>query len=309
MDIVKFKTKKRNNMNTISRRKFLGTSAMGIMAVSSLPFDSLKPTTSPFNWPLSFQSWGVRELLAKDFDNTLRKVQALGFKGIEMCSPKGYSMAGFGPLTKFTVTELRKKIEDAGLFCKTCHFMHFELKGDAVQKTIGYAKELGLQDMVLSAAALGEDATLDEWKKVSEELNKTAEQVKNAGLQLVYHNHTIGPELDGVQLYDILMELFDPELIKMQFQIASISEGFDVIAYIEKYRGRYISLHMHDWDPENKKIVAIGQGVVDWKKLLITAWQSGLADYGLILELETEPPDDPFDALASSYAYLDNLKL
>jgi len=296
-------------MQTISRRKFLGTSAMGAIALSSLPLESFKPVTTPFNWPLSFQSWGVKDLLAKDFDNTLRKIQALGFKGIEMCSPNGYKMAGFGPLTKFTVNELRKKIEDAGLFCKTCHFMHFELKGDALPKTITYAKELGLHDIVLSAAALGEDATLDQWKQVSEELNQAAVLVKDAGLQLVYHNHTIGPEMNGEQLYDLLMGLFDPELIKMQFQIASISEGFDVIEYIAKYHGRYTSLHMHDWDPEQKKIVPLGQGMVDWKKLLVTAWQSGIADYGMILELESQPPDDPLEALAISYTYLNNLDI
>ena len=127
-------------MQSISRRKFLGTSTMGALALSSLPLESFKSARTPFNWPLSFQSWGVKDLLAKDFDNTLRKIQALGFKGIEMCSPNGYKEAGFGPLTKFTVTELRKKIEDAGLFCKTCHFMHFELRGDALPKTIDLCK-------------------------------------------------------------------------------------------------------------------------------------------------------------------------
>jgi hypothetical protein len=40
---------------------------------------------------------------------------------------------------------------------------------------------------------------------------------------------------------------------------------------------------MHDWDPEKKKIVAIGQGVVDWKKLLIKTWQSDLANYVQLL--------------------------
>jgi sugar phosphate isomerase/epimerase len=296
-------------MEKISRRKFIGTSAIGALALGSLPLESFKISPTPFNWPLSFQSWGVKDLLAKDFDNTLRKIQALGFKGIEMCSPNGYKMSGFGPLTKLTVTELRKKIEDAGLFCKTCHFMHFELKGDAVPTTIEYAKELGLHDIVLSAAALGEDATLDQWKQATEELNQAAVLVKDAGLQLVYHNHTIGPEINGEQLYDILMGLFDPDLIKMQFQIASISEGFDVIGYLAKYRGRYISLHMHDWDPVKKKIVPLGQGMVDWKKLLVTAWQSGLADYGLILELESVPPDDPIQDLSTSFTYLNNLEI
>jgi len=296
-------------MKNISRRKFIGTSSMGALALSSLPLESFKPATTPFNWPLSFQSWGVKDLLAKDFDNTLRKIQALGYKGIEMCSPNGYKGSGFGPLTKFTVTELRRKIEDAGLFCKTCHFMHWEVKGDELQNTIAYAKELGLHDIVLSSAALGENATLDEWKQVAEELNQAAVQVRDAGLQLVYHNHTIGPEINGEQLYDLLMDLFDPELIKMQFQIASISEGFDVIAYLAKYSGRYISLHMHDWDPVQKKIVPLGQGVVNWKKLLKTARKSGISDYGLILELESRPPDNPIEALAISYTYLNNLKI
>jgi len=296
-------------MKLISRRKFLGTSAMGVIAVRYMPLESLKPLTSPFNWPLSFQSWGVKDLLAKDFDNTLRKIQALGFKGIEMCSPNGYKESGFGPLTIYTATELRKKIEDAGLFCITCHFGHSELKGDELPKTITYAKEFGLNDIVLSGAALGKDATLDQWKQVAEELNQAAVLVKDAGLRLVYHNHTIGPVFNGEQLYDLLMGLFDPELIKMQFQIACISEGFDVIAYLAKYRGRYISLHMHDWDPVKKKIVPLGQGIVDWKKLLITAWQSGISDYGLILELESVPPDDPVEDLSTSLTYLNNLKI
>ena len=128
-------------------------------------------------------------------------------------------------------------------------------------------------------------------------------------LQLVYHNHTIGPEINGEQLYDLLMGLFDPELIKMQFQIASISEGFDVIDYIAKYNGRYTSLHMHDWDPVQKKIVPLGQGIVKWKKLLKTARKSGISDYGLILELESRPPDDPVEGLSVSYKYLQELGL
>jgi sugar phosphate isomerase/epimerase len=296
-------------MQKFSRRKFIGTSAMGTLALGSLPLESFKISPTPFNWPLSFQSWGVKDLLAKDFDNTLKKIQAIGFKGIEMCSPQGYKWSGFGSLINLTASELRKKIEDAGLFCKTCHFQQLEVTGDALPKTIEWAKELGLHDIVLAAAALGEDATYDQWKEVVDKLNESALKIKDAGLQFVYHNHTIGPEINGEQLYDILMRLFDPELVKMQFQIASISEGFDIIGYLAKYRGRYISLHMHDWDPVKKKIVPLGQGMVDWKKLLVTAWQSGLADYGLILELESVPPDDPVQDLATSFTYLNNLEI
>lgn len=100
------------------------------------------------------------------------------------------------------------------------------------------------------------------------------------------------------------MRMFDPELIKMQFQIATISEGIDVIDYLAKYPGRYISLHMHDWDPEQKKIVPLGKGVINWKKLLKTARKSGISDYGMIVEMETRAPGDPLQDLVLCYNYL-----
>jgi sugar phosphate isomerase/epimerase len=296
-------------MKTFTRRQFLGAGALGILAARYMTLDAQGYTAMPFNWPLSFQSWGVKDMLAKDFDNTLHQIAALGYKGIEMCSPRGYDKMGFGPLVSLTIPDMRRKIEDAGLFCKTCHYVYWELQGEALKKTISNGKELGLKDLVISSAPLGDDATLDDWKKITDEMNKAGEVVRDAGLQLVYHNHTIGPEIEGVQLYDHLMQLFDPKLIKMQFQLACISEGFDVIEYLAKYPGRYFALHMHDWDPVKKKIVPIGQGVIDWKKLLTTAKASGISEYGMIVELESRPPDDPFDALAISYTYLNNLKL
>lgn len=295
-------------MKTYSRRDFIGAGAMGTLAMYFNSEIFLSGST-PFNWPLSFQSYGVREMIGQDFDGTLKKLRATGYKGIEMCSPKGYEKSGFGPLTAFSAEDLRKKIEDADLFCKSCHFQHPELKPDKIQETINYGKKLGLKDLVISAAWIKKDATVDDWKVVTDELNKSAEQVKKAGLQMVYHNHSIGPELNGEKLYDILMRLFDPELIKMQFQLAVVSEDVDVAAYIAKYPGRYISLHIHDWDPAQKKIVPAGKGVIDWKKLLETAKKSGISEYGMIVEMETRAPGDPLQDLVECYNYLQNLKM
>jgi sugar phosphate isomerase/epimerase len=296
-------------MKTYSRRDFISTGAMSTLAAMYFKSDILLSGATPFGWPMSFQSYGVKDMLAADFDGTMKKLRAIGYKGIEMCSPKGYEKSGFGPLTVFSPEELRKKIEGAGLFCKSCHFQYPELKLDRIQETISWSKKLGLKDLVISAAWVKEDATLDEWKVVADEMNKSAKQVKNAGMQMVYHNHSIGPVLNGEKLYDILMRLFDPELIKMQFQLAVASEGVDVVEYISKYPGRYISLHIHDWDAAQKKVVPTGKGVIDWKKLLEAAKKSGISDYGLIVEMETKAPGDPLQDLVECYNYLQNLKL
>jgi sugar phosphate isomerase/epimerase len=296
-------------MKPLTRRQFIGTAAMGMLAANYLPSCNSGRKNNPFHWPLSFQSYGVKDLLGVDFEGTMRKLRSIGFEGIEMCSPKGYENAGFAPLIKYSASELHKKIEDSGLFCKTCHFQNPEIKDEVLQNTIRFGRDLGLKDIVVSVAWLPADASLDDWKKFADEMNKSGEEVQKAGMQLAYHNHSIGPVVEGEELYDILMRILDPKMVKMQFQIASVSEGFDVVSYIAKYPGRYFSLHMHDWDPQSKKIVALGKGIVDWKKLLTTAKEGGLSDYGMILELETKAPGDPLQDLVDSYQYLQTLKL
>ena len=248
-------------------------------------------------------------MLGQDFSGTMKKLHEVGYAGIEMCSPKGYENAGFAPLMKFSPSELKKRIEDAGLFCKSSHFQNPEVKMDALPATVDFAHELGLSDVVCSAAWLPEDASLDDWKKFADEMNESGAALQKEGLKLGYHNHSIGPEIEGRELYDVLMELFDPKVVEMQFQIASVSEGFDVVEYIAKYPGRYFALHMHDWDPDTKKIVAIGKGIVDWKKLLTTAKEGGLARYGMIVEIETDKTGDPLQGLVDSMNYLQSMNI
>lgn len=290
-------------MKKLSRREFLGAGAIGIAAASRLP-DVLASPRRRVDAPVSFQSWGMKDQLSEDFAGTLEKVRSIGYEGVEMCSPISYGQFEF--LKSLSAGELRQQIEDSGLFCTTCHFAAWELLGDEVHGTIEYGSELGLTDLTMSSAGLSRDATLDDWKAFAEQANAAGEVIHEAGLRMVYHNHAIGPEYDGVPLYDHLMQLFNPNLIKMQFQIASISGGYDVIEYLDKYAGRYISLHMHDWDPEERGIVPIGDGVIDWERLIATARRGGIADYGLIVEIETE---EPFEGLVRSYDYLSEIEV
>ena len=291
-------------MKKISRRQFIGASALGLVAARQLKADDISPFKRRLDAPISFQSWGMKDQLSEDFEGTLAKVSEIGYDGMEMCSPISYGQFEF--LRSLSGKELGERIRAAGLFCKTCHFSSGELLGENVSGTIEYGSEIGLEHLTMSSAGLGRDATLDQWKEFAEKSNASGEVVKAAGLQLVYHNHAIGPEYDGTPLYDHLMELFDPELVKMQFQLASIAGGYDIVEYLDKYSGRYVALHMHDWDPEEKTIVPIGDGVIDWQKLIAAANKSDLADFGLIVEIET---DEPFEGLVRSYDYLSKLEV
>ena len=97
---------------------------------------------------------------------------------------------------KYSPSELKKIIEDSGLFCKSSHFQNPEVKAEGLPATIEFAHGLGLTDVVCSAAWLPEDASLDDWKKFADEMNQAGEEIQKAGLKLGYHNHSIGPEVE-----------------------------------------------------------------------------------------------------------------
>jgi len=52
--------------------------------------------------------------------------------------------------------------------------------------------------------------------------------------------------VDGRRTYDLLLELLDPVLVRFQFQISTISRGYDAADYFTKYPGRFISMHLQD---------------------------------------------------------------
>jgi len=250
----------------------------------------------PLGLPIGCQVYPVREALARDFPATLAEIAALGYRTIEMCSPPGY--AEFRPLLTINPAEMRKTIEAAGLRCESCHYGFRELK-ENLDERVGFARELGLKQMVLSSFGLRPEATLEDWRRSARELNVIAAAVAKAGMQTGFHNHNNEfKELEGVLIYDELMRVFDPALVKMQFQVAVISLGFEAATYLTKYPGRFLSMHLADYSTAEKKAVPVGAGVVDWKKLFAAAKIGGVRNYFVEMSL---------DAMGPSYSYLHRL--
>ncbi len=273
-------------MTNLSRREFLA--AAGYLAATASHLRA-----NPLGMPIGFQSWSVQQLLQKDFDGTMKMMAEAGFQSMELCSPPGYRQFGFGVLMDLKGAELRQKINAAGLTCESCHYQWNELK-TSLDERIAYAKELGLKQMILSTFGLPGKATMDDWKKNADELNKMGEKAQAADIQLGFHNHDFEfKEIDGVLIYDELLKIFDPKLIKLQFQVAVISLGYEADKYFAKYPGRFISLHLVDWAPAEKKQVAVGQGSIDLKKLFTAAKTGGIKNYFLEMSLDLMKPSVP----------------
>lgn len=285
-------------MNKLSRRQFLGKSALGIGSAFLAGHIPVNFPRVPGNLPLGFQVWTVKDQLVKDFQGTLKKIADLGYQSVEMCSPPGYESSGFGPLMKLSAKEMKQIINDAGLQFTSTHYGMDEFRKN-LDDRIAFAKESGQKQMILSSFGLRQNASMDEWKKAADELNTFGAKAKKSGIQMGYHNHHMEFEkIDGNLIYDALMNQFDPELIKMQFQVAVISIGYKASDYFRKYPGRFISAHLADWSETEKKNVTLGKGIVDWKEFF------GALKAGGVKNIFVEMDPDTFKGSAD---YLNSL--
>jgi sugar phosphate isomerase/epimerase len=189
-------------------------------------------------------------------------------------------MAGFKPLNNMSGTEMRKIIEDAGLKCTSSHYTVGELR-ESLDNRIEWAKQLGMKQMVLSSFWLPADtASIDDYRRSADELNKMAEKTKAMGIQMGFHNHHMEFQKRGDELiYDALLDEFDPDLVKMQFQVAVVNIGYKAADYFRKHPGRFISAHLADWSKEKDDQVPVGQGDVDWDDFFKAARKGGVKNF------------------------------
>lgn len=273
----------------ISRRTFLGS------ALAALPISG-----APLGMPIGCQLYPVRDRIPQDFDALLKELYSIGYRTIETCSPPGYPKSGFNSLLPRKAAEIRQAMKAAGLRCTSCHYPLRELRAD-MEARVEYAVELGLEQMIISSFGLPRDAKLADWSRAADEANKLGERAKKAGLQLGFHNHnTEFAKLEGTLIYDELMHVFDPKLVKGQFQVTTIALGYDPAGIIAKYSGRILSMHLSDWSAADKKSVPVGQGAIDWKKLFTAAKKAGVKNYFVEMDLE---------AMKASYTFLSKLKV
>jgi sugar phosphate isomerase/epimerase len=284
----------------MSRREFVKSAATYTAAASFVSAGGLELRADPLGMPIGCQTWPVREMIAKDFPGTLKQLAAAGFQTVELCSPVGYADSGFAGLGKYTGTELRRILSDAGVSCTSSHFGIKELRENQ-EARIAWAKDVGLTQMIVPSLEGPKKPTMDDVKRAAEEYNKMGEKSAKAGVQQGLHNEDFElSEVDGKRTYDLLFGLLDPKLVKFQFQVSTISEGYDAAEYFTKYPGRFMSMHVQGWSAEAKKIAPVGQDSLDWKKIFSAAKTGGVKNYFVEMNL---------DMMKASVAYLRKLQV
>lgn len=281
-------------MAVVSRREFIRTASASAVLSGVLASGTQVLHANPLGLPIGCQTWPVREMIARDFPGTLRQLSSAGFQTIELCSPVGYADSGFGGLRKFSGAQLRAILHDAGLTCVSSHFSMEELRQDQGGR-IAWAKDLGLTQMCVPSLDGPKNPTMDDVKRAADEYNRMGQRAAAAGIVQGLHNEDFElTKVDGKRTFDLLFQLLDPRYVKFQFQVSTISDGYDAAEYFTKYPGRFISMHLQGWSAKTRQIVPVGQGTLDWTRIFNAAKTGGVENYFVEMDLPMMKASVPY---------------
>jgi len=286
-------------MAPISRRAFFRMAAADAAVAGFVAARVVELDANPLGLPIGSQTYPHRQMIKDgNFAELAKTLADIGVQRVEMCSPLGYT--DFAPLADGK--QVRKILADHGLKSESGHFSMRELR-ERQAESIVWAKDVGITQMITATLGAGNNPTMDDVKRAADEYNKIAAVAAKAGIQQGLHNE--GFELstvDGKRTYDVLMELLDPKLVKFQFQMSTIGQGFVADEYFTKHPGRFISMHVQDVDlnatppppppgadpgrggPGGRgrgrgMQTSVGKGSIDWVKTFKAAKVGGVKNY------------------------------
>jgi sugar phosphate isomerase/epimerase len=213
--------------------------------------------------PIALQLYTVREESQKDFIGTLEKVAEMGYEGVEF--------AGYGGLK---ASELKKVLDRTGLKAAGSH-VGIELLKKDLNGVLEYSLEIGNKYIVCPGVPY---KSKEDYIEMAKFFNEVGERCKEKGLIFCYHNHAHEFEIyDGEYGLDILFKNTDKESVKAEIDVYWVKyAGVDPLEYLKKFSGRLPLIHLKDMDGKDRSNTEIGNGIIDFKKIVKVAEENGV---------------------------------
>ncbi|MEI6071221.1 MAG: sugar phosphate isomerase/epimerase [Verrucomicrobiae bacterium] len=256
--------------------------------------------------PISIQLYTLRDETAKDFPAVLRRLAAIGYKGVE---PAGF----FG----FTPKELRRFVEDLGMVISSTHSPW--ARPNNLDEVVRDCGEMGVT-MVVGGYGADDFASMEAIKKTAETTAQMNATLTAAGLTLVIHNHAWEFEkIDGRIKHEIFAELCPDVKFELDTYWAANFGENDAPEMVRRFAKRSPLLHIKDGPlirPQSvynaatstlevtgtsASLLAVGSGKMDIEGVIgamdpdVTKW--------LVVEQDNSDTD-MFECVESSYRYL-----
>lgn len=303
-------------MSGFTRRNFLRSASAMVVSGAALVKNRMS-LASPFGLPVGLQLYSVRELLAKDYEGTLKQVAAAGYQQVEA--------AGF---FNRTPQQVKQAMQEVGLRCLSAHYSYTDLTRD-LDSTIAFNRERGGQYIICSFPGFKDPARLkdksfanqvksfamEDYRWNAEQFNRIGEKVKAAGMNFGYHNHTMEFRAQyGIAPFDELVRLTDPSLVTFELDCGwVVVGGGSPMDLLKRYPTRISMLHVKDFKRTAGTVsvaspppaAELGQGTIDFHQIFAAAKRANIRHYFV----EQEEYDMPvWEALKIDADYMKNFQ-
>jgi sugar phosphate isomerase/epimerase len=282
----------------VDRRSFLGALAAigsaGLAPERGCTSASRLPTELSYLKRIGLQLYTVRDEMAANFEGTLARVAAIGYREVEF--------AGYLDRNPRAV---RAILDQNGLVAPSAH-IPIELLRTKWRAALDDAQVVGHRFLVIPWIPAEERRTLDDYKRVAELFNRAGAEAKAVGVGFAYHNHDFEfARVNGQLPYDILLTETDPALVAMELDLYWITKGArDPLDYFARHPGRFPLVHVKDsGGAPRHEMVEVGRGTIDWKRIFARQEQAGIKH----AFVEHDEPADPLGFARASYEYLSRL--
>jgi sugar phosphate isomerase/epimerase len=288
------------------RRNFIKTTAAGL-AITAVTGDLIgcksiaglhsKNSLGEFG----LQLYTLRDIIPQDPKGILKQVADMGYKQIE-----SFEHNKLGIYWGMKNTEFKKYMDDLGMRIVSTHCdinKDFEHKADQ-------AAEIGMKYLICPSLPDEGKMDKDAYKKAADAFNQRGQACKSRGLKFAYHNHDqpfVVREGNYVS-QDILLQNTDPSLVDYEMDIYwVVTGGQDPVTWLKKYPNRFRLVHVKDRKKdtpitEREASVNVGEGSIDFKKILNVAKDNGVQYY--IVEQEKYENSTPLLAAKADADYL-----
>lgn len=224
----------------------------------------------------------VRENMGEDAKATLQKVADAGYAYVEAADYKDGKFYGMEP------KEFKSYVESLELKPISAHMGGVTLENADQQiadtKAAGFeyftipVPPMGMFTFDPKNRTMGMKGTMEDLADILTTLGKKCEA---AGLKLLYHNHDFEfkDNEDGIKPIDYLLENTDSKYVNFQMDLYWVTRaGVDPVTYFEQHPGRFKLWHVKDMDEEGK-FAPVGEGTIDFKRILDEKEASGMVKY------------------------------
>ncbi len=239
--------------------------------------------------PIALQLYTVRELLAEDFEGTVRAVADLGYIGVEPYGGMPCELAEAAALFR----ELNLQTFNS----------HVPFPDAANQDAVlEIAEAFDLESVAVAMLPPEDFETIDSIKRTCERLNQAGDFAQANNLGIHYHNHWWEyKQINGAATLDVMLNELD-ESVGLQIDTYWVQVGGeDAVAVVRQVGARAPLLHLKDgWLEPLGDMAAVGHGVMNVPALVDATAET--ASWYIVEQDRSN--NNRLDAVRQSYDYL-----